>query len=57
MFKKDEGIYDAFNKGMMLAKGNYIGFLNSDDVYTENALEILTKYIKIILIMILFLDQ
>ena len=43
---KDEGIYDAFNKGMMLAKGNYIGFLNSDDKYTENSLEILQKYIN-----------
>ena len=43
---KDQGIYDAFNKGMMLAKGNYIGFLNSDDKYTENSLEILESYIK-----------
>ena len=44
--KKDKGIYDAFNIGMKLAKGDYLGFLNSDDIYTENAFEILSKYIK-----------
>ena len=44
--KKDKGIYDAFNTGMKLAKGDYLGFLNSDDIYTENAFEILLKYIK-----------
>ena len=44
--QKDNGIYDAFNKGMQLAKGDYIGFLNSDDKYTENALEILNNYIQ-----------
>ena len=42
---KDKGIYDAFNKGMQLAKGDYIGFLNSDDYYSHNALELLNKYI------------
>ena len=31
--ESDEGIYDAFNKGMKYAKGDVIGFLNSDDVY------------------------
>lgn len=44
--KKDEGIYDAFNRGMFLARGDYIGFLNSDDKYADNAFEILEKYIK-----------
>ena len=43
--KKDKGIYDAFNIGMNLAKGDYVGFLNSDDTYTENAFDILNKYI------------
>ena len=42
----DSGIYDAFNKGMQLAKGKYLGFLNSDDKYTEKSLEILNKYIE-----------
>lgn len=42
----DNGIYDAFNKGMQLAKGRYIGFLNSDDQFTLNSLEILNRYIE-----------
>ena len=44
--KKDKGIYDGFNLGMKLAKGDYIGFLNSDDIYTNNAFDHLLKYIK-----------
>ncbi len=42
--EKDDGIYDAFNKGLNIAKGDLIGFVNSDDVLTPNALEILVKY-------------
>ena len=40
----DEGIYDAFNKGLKLATGDLIGFVNADDVLTDNALEILINY-------------
>ncbi len=29
----DEGIYDALNKGIHLARGEVLGFLNTDDVY------------------------
>lgn len=32
----DEGLYDALNKGIGLARGEIIGHLNSDDFYREN---------------------
>ena len=44
--EEDSGIYDAFNKGISLAFGKYIGIINSDDVYNKNGLEIISRYIK-----------
>lgn len=32
----DNGFYDAYNKGLALAKGDVIGFLNTDDFYCRN---------------------
>ena len=32
----DGGIYDAMNKGIAMATGDLIGFLNADDVFTQN---------------------
>lgn len=34
----DSGIFDAMNKGIGMASGDIIAFLNSDDWYEENAL-------------------
>lgn len=36
--EKDNGISDAFNKGINLANGNIITILNSDDYYTDKEL-------------------
>ena len=32
----DKGIYDAYNKGLKVAEGEVIGFLNSDDLYATS---------------------
>lgn len=34
----DRGLYDALNKGLAKARGEIIGFLNSDDVYLGDAI-------------------
>jgi glycosyltransferase involved in cell wall biosynthesis len=33
----DRGIYDAMNKGLALAAGEVVAFLNADDVYASSA--------------------
>ena len=44
--EKDKGIYDAFNKGMMVAQGKFIGIINSDDKYLKNSLRIIYSYLS-----------
>lgn len=34
--EKDQGIYDAMNKGIMMASGDVVGILNSDDYFTSD---------------------
>ena len=41
--KKDQGIYFAMNKGIKIAKGQVVVFVNSGDLLTKNALEIIFK--------------
>lgn len=45
--EKDTGIYDAMNKGIKLATGDVIGFLNADDFYTNSLVlaEVMTEFV------------
>ena len=42
--EKDDGIYDALNKGFKFVNGDVVGILHSDDYYYDNNL--LTKVMK-----------
>lgn len=44
--QKDNGLWEAMNKGIKLAKGSIIGIINSDDTYNKNAVKIAVKYLK-----------
>jgi glycosyltransferase involved in cell wall biosynthesis len=42
----DEGIYDAWNKGLRLAHGDWICFLGADDLLLVDALENYVRFIR-----------
>ena len=43
IIENDNGMYDALNKGIKTAKGEYIGHLNSDEQYLPGTLQIVEK--------------
>jgi glycosyltransferase involved in cell wall biosynthesis len=44
--KRDLGIYDGFNTALTLARGKYLGFVNSDDILMPQALTFLINYVN-----------
>jgi glycosyltransferase involved in cell wall biosynthesis len=42
---KDNGIFDAWNVGLKLSSGKYIGFVNSGDYLSKNAINLIHNYI------------
>ncbi len=44
IIEKDNGIWDAMNKGIEKANGDIIGFLNADDFYNPGALSLVNNY-------------
>ena len=44
--EKDRGVYDAWNKALAIAKGEWICFLGADDILTPNAIEDYIQHIN-----------
>jgi glycosyltransferase involved in cell wall biosynthesis len=44
--EKDNGIYDAWNKGLTIANGEWIAFLGADDVYFPDAVQNYINYLN-----------
>lgn len=44
--EKDNGLYDAMNKGIKMSHGKFIGIINSDDWYEKDAIETIKKEIN-----------
>ena len=44
--EKDKGMWDAWNKGFKLAKGRFVGIVDSSNMLYPNAMKILSKYIN-----------
>ena len=45
-YQENQGVASARNKGIELAKGKYIGFLDGDDAYPKNTLEVYNETIE-----------
>lgn len=45
--KKDNGQWDAINKGLRKARGKIFGFINADDVYKKGALKEVARLYKL----------
>lgn len=43
-FEKDEGMYDAINRGFSRAQGDILGYLNCDEQYLPGALKAVADY-------------
>lgn len=43
--EKDEGLYDAINKGIRMCSGDIIGLLHSDDFYPTN--KVVSSFVKV----------
>lgn len=42
----DEGLYDAMNKGIDMAEGEFVGILNADDYYEKDTVDIVTRAVE-----------
>ena len=47
--EQDNGVYDAFNKGLKLARGEVIAFLNADDYYLDGTLQKIEEFSQVVL--------
>src|SRR5574342_661003 len=43
---RDNGMYDALNKGLNIASGEIIGFLNTDDLYADHVFQPVMEYFR-----------
>ena len=42
--EKDNGLYDAMNKGLKKCSGDIVGIINSGDIYYKNTLKLVNNY-------------